>query len=392
VMAVESKAVITAFYGVSPRLSYWNGCSTGGRQGLSEAQKYPHDFNGILAGAPALNWPQFMNAQLWPQLVMLWSNDELPPCKEAAVNAALKSHCRDQTGQIDGIFDPRNCDVLEVLRGLVGTSTPCGTFTATDALVVKEIWQGPRLSGSQSDLQHGVPVWFGQEPGADMGSVPGLTLAATTGPNNGIGPQVGAPFIPTVDWYQNWIKQNPTWQWQTETYRQFWQDFRTSGEMFNYALATDNPNLGEFKEAGGKLIMWMGLADQLIFTGDSINYYNHVLAAMGGVRRTEEFFRFYLAPGVTHCGRPGPNSIAPTDPMGAVISWVETAQAPQVLDASGTLNGTPVTRPLCPYPDPDAVFSGGDPNQASSYECRHRVEMTDPFVVGSDEDRDRDRR
>jgi Tannase and feruloyl esterase len=385
-MAVESKTVIEAYYGLAPRYSFWNGCSTGGRQGLSEAERYPTDFNGILAGAPALSWPEFMNAQLWPQLVMRWSNDELPPCKEAAVNAALKSHCRDQNGQIDGVFDPRTCDVRAVLRGLVGTSTPCGRFTATDARVVQAIWQGPRKSGSQADLLHGEPVWFGLEPGADLGSIPGLTLAATTGPDDGIGPQVGAPFIPTVDWYQNWIKQDPAWLWTDETYPQFWQDFETSSSTFDGALATDNPNLRAFRDAGGRIVMWMGLADQLIFTGDSINFYNRVLRAMGGPK-TQRFFRFFLAPGVAHCGRPGEGSVAPTNPMQAVIDWVQQGQAPDVLPASGTIDGQAVTRPLCPYPHPDAVYDGGDPNQAGSYSCPRRIQLTNPWVLESGGDR-----
>lgn len=97
---------------------------------------------------------------------------------------------------------------------------------------------------------------------------------------------------------------------------------------------------------------------------------------------TSSFFRFFLAPGVSHCGRPGPGSVAPTDPMGAVIRTVENGEVPKVLYASGGINGQAVTRPLCPYPEPDAVFTGGDPNQASSYTCPRVVQRTDPFVVG----------
>lgn len=129
---------------------------------------------------------------------------------------------------------------------------------------------------------------------------------------------------------------------------------------------------GTFKAAGGKLIMWQGLADQLIFTGDSINYYNHALAANGGIRDTESFFRYFLAPGVMHCGTPGPGSIAPTNPMQQVIDWVEQGQAPAVLNASGSINGQAVTRPLCPYPDPEAIYTGGDPDVAASYTCSSR--------------------
>jgi Tannase and feruloyl esterase len=97
--AVESKLVIDRYYANRAQYAFWDGCSTGGRQGLSEAEKYPTDFNGILAGAPALNWDQFMVAQMWPQLVMEWSGDELPTCKEKLVNATLQAQCRDQDGR-----------------------------------------------------------------------------------------------------------------------------------------------------------------------------------------------------------------------------------------------------------------------------------------------------
>jgi Tannase and feruloyl esterase len=400
-MAVESKYVIDQYYGVGAHYSFWNGCSTGGRQGLMEAQRYPNDFNGVLAGAPALNWPQFMVAQLWPQLVMEWNNDYLSTCKEDLVNTTLQERCPDQDGQIDGVFDPRNCNVLGVLDSLIGTVTPCGTFTAKDALVVQEIWQGPRYSGSQSDLLTGLPVWFGLEPGASLDGIeapPGVPIVFPAGlPGYPAGPTgfglavtytqtdgqlAGAPFTPSEDWLEKWITQDPSFVLSDLSYQEFFQDFVKSGQLFDQALATDNPNLQAFKAAGGKLIMWQGLADELIFTGDSINYYNKVLAANGGVASTEQFMRYFLAPGVQHCGTPGPGSIAPTNPMQQVIDWVEYGRVPAVLDASGSINGQPVTRPLCPYPDPDAVYIGGDPNQASSYTCRQAAQYTNPFVVG----------
>ena len=393
-MAAESKYVVNQYYNAAAHYSFWNGCSTGGRQGMMEAQRYPADFNGILAGAPALNWDQFMVAQMWPQLVMEWNKDYLSPCKENLVNTTLRAQCSDQGGQVDGVFDPRNCDVLGVLNSLVGRATPCGTFTSADALVIREIWQGPRLSGSQNNLLTGLPVWFGLEPGANLsgaylpflGPGGGLGLATTFQQANG--QFSGAPFIPSADWFENWIKMDPTWVYTDETYQQYWQDFLKSGLRYDAEIAAANPNLQAFKAHGGKLIMWQGLADQLIFTGDSINYYNQVLTANGGIRSTEQFMRYFLAPGVAHCGAPGPGSIAPTNPMQQVIDWVEQGQAPAVLNASGSINGQPVTRPLCPYPDPDAVFTGGDPNQASSYTCANRVQITNPFQVGRTPARD----
>jgi Tannase and feruloyl esterase len=387
-MAVESKFVIDQYYGTGAHHSYWNGCSTGGRQGMMEAQRYPTDFNGILAGAPALNWDQFMVAQMWPQLVMSWTKDELPTCKETLVNTALAQHCTDQNGMVDGVFDPRNCNVLAVLHSLIGTQTPCGTFTRTDAQVIQAIWQGPRLSGSQNNLLAGLPVWFGLEPGANLSGAylpalgPGGGLGLATTFQTASGQWSGAPFIPSDDWFQNWIKHDTSWTYTDETYQQYWQDFVKSGQ-YDPEIAADNPNLSAFKQAGGKLIMWQGLADQLIFTGDSINFYNEMLAANGGVASTESFARYFLAPGVAHCGTPGPGSIAPTNPMQQVIDWVQQGKAPSVLNASGSVNGAAVTRPLCPYPDPDAVYTGGDPANASSYTCRQAVKITNSFTVGS---------
>jgi feruloyl esterase len=192
---------------------------------------------------------------------------------------------------------------------------------------------------------------------------------------------MGAPFIPSADWFQNWIKMAPSWAFTDETYRQYWQDFLTSGLRYDPEIAAANPGLRAFKAAGGKLIMWQGLADQLIFTGDSINYYNRVLAANGGIKSTESFARYFLAPGVAHCGAPGPGSVAPANPMQQVIDWVTRGQAPAVLNASGSVNGQPVTRPLCPYPDPDAIYTGGDPTLASSYTCSRRPHITNPFLL-----------
>jgi feruloyl esterase len=385
--AVESKFVASQYYDARAHYSFWNGCSTGGRQGLMEAQRYPADFNGILAGAPALNWDQFMVAQMWPQLAMEWNGDFLPACKENLVNTTLQAQCHDQDGQADGVFDPRTCNVLGVLHSLVGTVTPCGTFTVTDALVVQEIWQGPRLSGSQKNLLHGLPVWFGLEPGANLAGAylpflgPGGGLGLATTFQQASGQLAGAPFIPSADWFQNWIKMDPAWAFTDETYQQYWQDFGKSGLRYDPEIAAANPDLRAFKAAGGKLVMWQGLADQLIFTGDSINYYNRVLAANGGIKDTESFARYFLAPGVTHCGTPGPGSVAPANPMQQVIDWVTRGQAPAVLNASGTVNGQPVTRPLCPYPDPDAIYAGGDPSQASSYTCSSRPDFTNPFLL-----------
>ena len=146
--AVESKVVIDQYYDAGAHYSFWNGCSTGGRQGLMEAQRYPRDFNGILAGAPALNWPQFIVAQMWPQLVMEWNNDYLPTCKEDLVTRRCRRTAPTRTARSTACSTHATATCSAVLDNLIGTVTPCDTFTKTDALVVQEIWQGPRYSGS----------------------------------------------------------------------------------------------------------------------------------------------------------------------------------------------------------------------------------------------------
>jgi hypothetical protein len=385
-MAAESKYVIGQYYRDGPKYSFWNGCSTGGRQGLMEAQRYPADFSGILAGAPAVNWDQFMVGEMWPQLVMNWSHDELSTCKETLVNTTLAARCPDQDGQADGVFDPRDCNAAKVLDSLIGTVTPCGTFTKADAQVIQAIWQGPRWSGSRANLLAGENIWFGLEPGTNLspGYLPslgpggGLGLADTVQTPDGT--WAGAPFIPSDSWFQDWLKRDGSWAYTDESYQQYWRDF-TASAQFDPELAANNPDLQAFQRAGGKLIMWQGLADQQIFTGDSINYYNRAVQANGGVGNTESFFRYFLAPGVAHCGTPGPGSVAPANPMQQVIDWVEHGTAPAVLNASGSVNGQPVTRPLCPYPDADAGYAGGDPATAASYACDSQPRYTNPFLL-----------
>jgi hypothetical protein len=382
-MAEETKAVIKAYYGAKPKYSYWNGCSTGGRQGLSEAENYPTDFNGILAGAPALDWTRFQAAQMWPQFVMLWSGDELPSCKESLVNTTLKKKCKDQDGKADGVFDPRTCNVFGVLKTLIGKSTACGTFTAKDAQVVREIWQGPRESRFQSDLSTGKRVWFGLEPGTDMGSVPGLSMGATVGANNGSGPQVGVPFVTSYDHWRNWVKRDASWTIQDETYAQLWDDIKSVRSMYGYALDVSNPaKLKAFHRAGGKLLMWQGMADQLIFTGDSVNFYNKALRTFGGISALKNWFRYFMVPSVSHCGTPGAGSVAPTNPMQQVIDWVEKNKVPTTLAASGSIGGANVTRPICPYPDPSAKYIDGDWKKASSYACSSHPSYDDPTLPG----------
>jgi len=354
-MTLKGKTVLQDFYGRPAAFAYWNGCSTGGRQGLMEAQRFPDDYDGILAGAPAINWSKFIPAEFWPQLVMLQAHDFVPQCKFAAANAAAIAACDGLDGVVDGVIDdPRACHFDPA--SLIGTTTPCGTITATDADIIRAIWQGPR--GPQGQF-----LWFGLEPGASF-----TGLANTQDASDGL------PFPIATDWIKFFLLQNPGWDWHTATYPEFVQLFRQSVEEYSRVIATDDPNLDAFEDHGGKLIIWHGWADQLIFPRGTIQYYERVQQAMGGGRRTDEFARLFMAPGVAHCG--GGTGPAPADPFGALVNWVEHHQAPDQLLATKTdATGAVVeSRPLCPFPLEARYTGHGSTNDAANFTCR-RVDL-----------------
>jgi feruloyl esterase len=353
-MSVDGKALTTAFYRGAPTYSYFNGCSTGGREALMEAQRYPADYNGIVAGAPAINWTKFIPAEIWPALVMNASHDFLPSCKEAAFTNAVVAACDGLDGVVDGVIsDPADCHWNP--HTLVGTETPCGTITATDADIVAKIWQGPETG-------RGTRLWFGLEPGADLSG-----LGATTTTN---GVTTANPFPISAAWLGTFLQQNPTWDWRTLTYRQFDALFAQSVAEFSSTIATDDPNLTAFQRDGGKLLIWHGLNDQLIFPQGSIDYYQRVEQANGGAAQTDSFARLFLAPGAAHCtSAAGP---APTDPLAAVVSWVEHGTAPTSIPAAlvdPTTGAVTRTRILCAYPLAAHYTGHGSTNDAANFTC-----------------------
>lgn len=329
-MTVSGKAVTSAYYRSAPSYAYFTGCSTGGREGLMEAQRYPSDYNGIVSGAPAINWTEFIPAELWPELVMKQANDFLPTCKQQAFTAAVTKACDGLDGVTDGVIANLAACHWDA-RQLVGTNTPCGTITATDAKVMDQIWQGP-------------PQWFGLERGTSLAGIAGTVTA-------GDGTTSGAPFPIALSYLGTWVQQNPNWDWTTLTGQQFDRLFTRSVAEFSSTIATNNPNLSAFHAHGGKILIWHGLSDQLIFPQGTVDYYQRLGNA-------SDFARLFLAPGAQHCvSAAGP---APTDPLAAVVSWVEHGSAPSSIPTGG--------RPLCAYPKV-ARYTGGDPTAATSYTC-----------------------
>lgn len=350
-MTVVAKAITQAFYDRDVSYAYFNGCSTGGRQGLMEAQRFPGDYNGILSGAPAINWTKFIPSEMWPQLVMKESGDFLPACKANAFTAAVIKACDGLDGVTDGVIaDVRGCRWNP--KELVGVETACGTITETDATVIRKIWQGPTESPG------GKSLWHGLEPGTDLSG-----LAATTTTD-------GSPFPIALSWLGTWLKQDPDWDWHTLTYDEFEKLFSQSVREFSDVIATDNPDLTSFQRNGGKLLLWHGLADQLIFPQGTVDYYQRVQHRMGGADTTASFARLFLAPGAAHCtSAAGP---APTDPLQSLVAWVEKRDAPASLHATlvdpATGNLTQ-SRLLCAYPLVARYNGTGNTADSAAYTC-----------------------
>jgi feruloyl esterase len=351
-MTATGKALTEAMYGAVPKYSYFYGCSTGGRQGLMEAQRYPQDYNGIVAGAPAINWQKLHPQQLWGPVEMNALGNPVPVCKLAAATAAAISACDAIDGVKDGVIeDPKRCNFDP--KTLVGKSAgDCGDFTEADADVIRKLWEGPRRAD-------GSFLWYGQARGADLSA-----LSASRG--TPLKPQA---FPIMLDWFKYFLTQNPQLDWTTITpaaYERLWDQ---SVEEFSAVIGTDNPDLSAFRDRGGKAILWHSWADQLITAEGTIDYYRRVQQQMGGSEKTSQFARLFMAPGVGHCaGGAGP---APYGQLDALVSWVEDGKAPATLpaarrDQAGT---TTRSRPLCQYPMVAKYKGSGSTDDAANFVC-----------------------
>jgi len=351
-MTVTGKALTQAMYGVAPRYSYFNGCSTGGRQGLMEAQRYPQDYNGIAAGAPAINWNRLHPQQLWGPVIMNASANAVANCKLAAATAAAIAACDSIDGVKDGVLeDPKRCTYDP--KALVGTSAgDCGSFTEADATIIRKLWEGPRR-------EDGSFLWYGLPRGADL-----TALWSSRGT-----PLKAQPFAITMDWFRYFLAEDPQLDASTispAAYERFWDQ---SVEQFGSVIGTDNPDLTAFRDGGGKAIVWHGFADQLISAEGSIDYYTRVQQQMGGPKKTADFVRLFMAPGVGHCaGGVGP---APTGQLEALLAWVEEGKAPDALTAMRRDQSGAVTRsrPLCAYPLVAKYKGSGSTDEAANFIC-----------------------
>ena len=355
---VVAKQVVRDFYGHGPRYSYWNGCSTGGRQGLMLAQRYPTLYDGIMANAPAINWAKSLVAEFWPQAVMNQMGHHPPSCILNAIAEATVQACDANDGVRDRVItDPDNCrfDPATLINHPVNCTGQTLTITSKDVEVVTQTWNGMRGT-------NGSFLWYGLEKGASLTA--GLAMAHCS---NGRTNCVGVPFPISADWISHFLLENPSADLSRLGIAELEHLFHKSFQKYNSIIGTDNPDLSAFRQAGGKMLTWQGLADQLIFPKGTLQYYHRVEDRDPSVR---DFYRLFLAPGVNHC-RQGEGAL-PIDALKPVIDWVENGIAPETVPAR-TLDRVR-TRDLCPYPLM-SVYKGGDDRLASSYACEGRYTM-----------------
>ena len=343
-MTVKSKAIVNAYYETRPQHSYWNGCSSGGKQGLKEAQLYPADYDGIIAGAPANSWSHLSAMLLNAGFTNLREPASvIQRAKLSLIHDAVVKACDTLDGVKDGILNnPRSCkfDIA---------SLACKGSDAEDCLTPKQVQTVKAIYGPVNDPRDGKMIFPGLALGSELG-----WQAALGGPE---------PFAIPYDQFRYFVHEDANWDWRNFDLS---RDTALSDAKDKY-IAALNPDLQAFKQRGGKLLLWHGWNDQLIAPENSINYYNSVLSAMGP--NQDDWVRLFMAPGMMHCsGGPGPDQF---NSLGAMERWVEDGTAPARITASHvTDTRVDMTRPLCPYPQVAQYKGKGSVNDAVNFACK----------------------
>jgi feruloyl esterase len=376
VMTVAAKQLVGAYYGRAPAYSYFNGCSTGGQQALMTAQRYPRDYDGILAGAPAHNRTHIHTGLVWnfqAQKATLASTFNSDHTK--LITAAVAKACSAKSGGLASdtfLTDPRTCtwDPAE-LQCTGATATNC--LSAEQVTAARKIYDGPRNPAD------GRRIVSATTRGAESDSLFGWQSQGRAEP------QFGSLF--------KWVFGLT---WQASSY-DFNQHMAAVDSLLAPLLNANNPDLGAFRARGGKLIAYHGTADPLIPVQETINYYHRAVQTQPGswqvaVNRTRQFFRLFVVPGMAHCaGGSGPNAfgnlfsgavVAPEPPavtgshdaMVALQNWVEGGGGPDRLVATKYVQDQPALgiesqRPVCAYPQFPRYAGSGDTRAASSFVC-----------------------
>jgi Tannase and feruloyl esterase len=369
-MTEIAKIMIKSFYGNRLQHSYFAACSNGGRQALMEVQRFPADYDGIIAGAPANFWTHLLTSAVWN--AQATTSDEasyIPSSKLPAIARAVNDACDARDDVSDGILnDPRKChfDPATILCQ-TGNSDKC--LTAPQVTALKKLYEGAHDS-------HGRQIFPGLLPGAEEG--PGGWSLWITGP----APGKGLLFAFAGGFYGDMVYDNADWSYLGVD---LGEAVKAADAKLAKTLNATELNLAAFKTRGGKLIMYHGWDDPAISPLNSVDYYNGVVATMGG-DSSAAFIRLYMAPGMQHCGGgPGPDWFGQDGPSPmakdahhsaqlAIEQWVEKGVAPVDIVATkyegrGASGDVKMTRSLCPYPQTAKYKGRGDSNDAASFVC-----------------------
>lgn len=357
--ATTTKDIAREYYGKPVSKAYWNSCSNGGRQGLIEAQRFPADFDGIIANAPWVDQTGFTIASLWNEKALTAA--PVTPAKLALVASKVMDKCDAVDGLKDGLIDdPRKCD-FKAVRDV--PACPSGAdradcLTAAQAAAIDKVYSGP--------VSNGKPFFPGYMPGSEM------VLSGPNGSNSAwiglIAP--GQPNTKPADFnlaegtMRYLVPRPPKPDYDYMTF-----NFDTDIHQLDYWSSqadAKNPDLSKFRKRGGKLLMTYGWADPILEPMMGVEYYEQAEAKNGA--DTQEFFRLFMIPGMSHCS--GGIGTDRHDPVTAVVDWVEKGKAPDKIQASRVVNNQVVrTRPLCPYPQVARYSGQGSIDDAANFSC-----------------------
>jgi len=348
-LTAKSKAIITSFYGSKAKYAYWNGCSEGGSQALSEAQLFPDDYDGILAGAPANYITRLQTGGNWiSQAIHKNPASFIPASKLTLINQAVVAACDLNDGVKDGVIaDPRTCHYdFAPLQCKGAEAEDC--LTEEQVAGLRKVYDGPKNPRTGDQLFPGLSRggeldWRAWVVGTDV-------------PPHNLQHRIQDSF------FKDFVFQNPNWDWAT---LDFDKDVATADSKVGPVLNHISPDLHAFKARGGKMVQFHGWYDPAISPINSINYFQSVQSAMGD---TKDFYRLFMIPGMYHCaGGPGATEF---DRLATVVHWVEDGKIPDQVVAYHQKEGVvDRTRPLCSFPRFAKYKGTGSTDDAANYLC-----------------------
>jgi feruloyl esterase len=339
--------------------AYFNGCSTGGHQAYAEIQRYPQDFDGVVAGAPGNNRVRLNAGFLWQFLANRRHGDNsaliIPAAKLPLITNAVVASCDANDGVTDGVVDdPRTCRFDPGSLQCSGSEGP-GCLTAEQVSALNRMYDGARNPRTGEQIYPGWPR-----------SSEALTTTASGAPGSGWQQYWGGSEPTRVNFWRHWVFANPAWDWWSFD---FDRDLRRADEKIGRLVDQRKSDLGDFKRRGGKAIVYQGWQDPVVNAIDTIAYYEQVRSKQGSQQETDRFFRLFLVPGMGHCF--GGTGTTAFDPLAALDAWVDRGIAPDRITASRVVDGATIrTRPLCPYPMKAVYLGSGSSDEAANFVCR----------------------